>query len=96
MGRIGRWFWHLLVGMVQGCLILALVAAIVSVAGSLIITHGLPSGYSLFLTVSIVVVSGILGALATLVWRLSHIGDVVRVAERVVQGPHGGESTRDR
>jgi hypothetical protein len=95
MGRIGRWFWHLLVGMVQGCLILALVAAIVSVAGSLVITHGLPQGYSLFLTVSIVVISGILGALATLVWRLSHIGDVVRVAERVVQGPHGSESTRD-
>jgi hypothetical protein len=92
MGRIRRWFWHLFVGMVQGCLILALAAAIVTVAGSLIITHALPHGYSFFLTVSIVVISGILGALAALVWRLSHIGDAVRLAEHVVQG-HG--STRD-
>jgi uncharacterized membrane protein YdbT with pleckstrin-like domain len=94
MGRIRHWFWHLLVGMVQGCLILALAAAIFSVAGSLIITHALPKGYSFFLTLSIIVISGILGALATLVWRLSHIGDIVRVAEHVVQGRHDGESTR--
>jgi hypothetical protein len=80
--------------MVQGCPILALAAAIFSVAGSLIITHALPKGYSFFLTLSIIVISGILGALANLVWRLSHIGDIVRVAEHVVQGRHDGESTR--
>jgi hypothetical protein len=95
MGRIRRWFWHLLVGMVQGCLILALAAAVITVVGSLIINHALPQGYSFFLTVSIVVISGILGALATLVWRLSHIGDVVRVAEHVVQGQRSSEVTKD-
>jgi hypothetical protein len=86
MGRIRRWFWHLVIGMVQGCLILAVVAAIVAVVGSVIINHALPTGYTFFLTIAIVAISGILGALASLVWRLTHIGDVIRVAEHVVQG----------
>jgi hypothetical protein len=93
MGRIRHWFWHLVIGMVQGCLILALAAAIVTVAGSLIITHAFPSGYPAFLTITIIVISGILGALASLVWRLSHIGDVVRVAEHVAHGQHSSATT---
>jgi hypothetical protein len=94
MGRIRRWFWHLVTGMAQGCLILAVAAAVVTVAGSLIITHAFPKGYSFFLTITIIVISGILGALASLVWRLSHIGDVVRVAEHVVQGQHGSDTAK--
>ena len=95
MGRIGRYFWHLILGMVQGCLILAVLAAVIAVVGSLIINHALPANYSLFLTITIIVVSGLLGALASLVWRLTHIGDMVRLADNVVQGKAGRSVTKD-
>jgi hypothetical protein len=95
MGRIGRYFRHLILGMVQGCLILAIIAAILAVVTSLIIYHTLPQGYSFFLTIAVIVVSGLLGALASLVWRLTHIGDLVRLTQNVVQGKEGKSATRD-
>ena len=48
MGRITRYFRHLILGMVQGCLILAVIAAVLAVVASLIINHALPHGYSFF------------------------------------------------
>jgi hypothetical protein len=82
--------------MVQGCLILAIVAAIFAVVASLIFNHALPHGYTLILAIAVIVVSGLLGALANLVWRLTHIGDLVRLAENVVQGKASKSSTRDK
>ena len=55
MGRIGRYFRHLIVGMVQGCLILAVIAAVIAVVASLIINHALPQGYSFDLTIAVIV-----------------------------------------
>jgi hypothetical protein len=95
MGRIGRYFRHLILGMVQGCLVLAVVAAVVAVVASLLINHALPQGFSFDLTIAVIVVSGLLGALANLVWRLTHIGDLVRITQNVVQGRQGGSVTKD-
>jgi hypothetical protein len=96
MGRIVRYFRHLVLGMVQGCLVLAVVAAVFAVVASLIINHALPHGYALYLAIAVTVVSGLLGALANLVWRLTHIGDLVRLAENVVQGKESKSATRDK
>jgi|SRR5690348_9355781 hypothetical protein len=82
---IGRWFWHIITAMVRGCLVLAVTAAIVSVLAALVATHKLPQGFALFLIVAIVIISGLLGAVGALAWRLSHIGELVHVAETVVE-----------
>lgn len=93
MGGIGKWFWHLVTGMVQGCLILAVVAAVISSVATLVATHRLPSGWVLALIAAIVVTSGLLGAVATLAWRLSHIGEIVHVvgeiSEHQMRKPEG-------
>lgn len=85
MRGIGKWFWHLITGMVQGCLILAAAAAVISSAATLIATHRLPSGWVLALTIAIVITSGLLGAVATLAWRLSHIGEIAHVVGEISQ-----------
>lgn len=85
MNGIGKWFRHLITGMIQGCLVLAVAAAIISSAATLIATHRLPSGWVLALTVAIVITSGLLGAVATLAWRLSHIGEIAHVVGEISQ-----------
>lgn len=85
MSGIGKWLRHLITGMVQGCLVLAVAAAIISSAATLIATHSLPSGWVLALTVAIVITSGLLGAVATLAWRLSHIGEIAHVVGEISQ-----------
>jgi len=85
---IGRWFWHVVTAMVRGCLVLAILAAIISVLAALVATHQPPRGFTLFLIVVIVVVSGLLGAVGALAWRLSHIGELVHAAEAVAE--HSG------
>ena len=95
MGRIARYFRHLILGMVQGCLILAVIAAVFAVVASLIINHALPQGYAFYLTIAVIVVSGLLGALANLVWRLTHVGDLVRLTQNVVQGKESRSVTKD-
>lgn len=85
---IGRWFWHVVTAMVRGCLVLAILAAIISVSAALVATHQPPRGFTLFLIVVIVVVSGLLGGVGALAWRLSHIGELVHAAEAVAE--HSG------
>jgi hypothetical protein len=87
MGNIGHWFWHLLRGMAQGCLLLALVALAVSFLGTLVATGHLPNGWELTLILGIAVVSGLLGAVGALAWRLSHIGDIAHAVQDVSE--HG-------
>jgi hypothetical protein len=87
MGNIGHWFWHLLRGMAQGCLLLALVALVVSFLGTLVATGHLPNGWELTLILGIAVVSGLLGAVGALAWRLSHIGDIAHAVQDVSE--HG-------
>jgi hypothetical protein len=87
MGNIGHWFWHLLRGMAQGCLLLALIALAVSFLGTLVATGHLPNGWELTLILGIAVVSGLLGAVGALAWRLSHIGDIAHAVQDVSE--HG-------
>jgi amino acid transporter len=88
MRRFRHWLWHVVTGMVQGCLVLAILAAAVSVAATTVATHHLPQGVTLTLIVAIVAISGLLGAAGMLAWRLSHIGELVHLAEEVT---HPGE-----
>lgn len=83
MGAVGRWFGHMLRGMAQGCFVLALVALVVSVLGTLVATGKLPSGWEMTLIIAVVLVSGMLGAVGALAWRLSHIGDIAHAVEEV-------------
>jgi|SRR5689334_22885666 len=85
---IGRWFWHIVTAMVRGCLVMALAAALISILAALVATHTLPQGFTLFLIVAIVLISGLLGAVGALAWRLSHIGELVHAAEAVAE--HSG------
>lgn len=85
MVGIGKWFRHLVTGMAQGCLIVAVAAAVISSAATVIATHKLPSGWILTLIVAIVITAGLLGAVATLAWRLSHIGEIVHVVGEISQ-----------
>ena len=87
MGNIGHWFWHLVRGMAQGCLFLAIAALVVSFVGTLVATGHMPTGWEVTLIASISIVSGLLGAAGALAWRLSHIGEVVQVAKDISE--HG-------
>jgi ABC-type Na+ efflux pump permease subunit len=83
MGMFGRWVAHVVSGMIQGCVVVAIVAAVLSFAGTLVVTHALPKGLVLTLIVAVVFVSGLLGAFAMLAWRLSHISEIMHVAKEV-------------
>ncbi|HEV2462044.1 MAG TPA: hypothetical protein VGS80_27130 [Ktedonobacterales bacterium] len=80
MGPITRWFRHLVGSMLRGCVVLALFAALVAVGASLVVSRSLPTGITLFFTLAIVFVSGLLGAVGALAWQLSHIGHVLDLA----------------
>ncbi|MGH2515811.1 MAG: hypothetical protein ACRDHP_09160 [Ktedonobacterales bacterium] len=83
MRSVGKWFEHLIGGMLQGCLILAVLAAVVSVGVYAIAKHQLPQGLSLAFIIALVVVSGLFGAAAMLAWRLSHIAELAHAAKEV-------------
>lgn len=92
MRSFGRWLEHLIGGMLQGCLAMALLAAVVCVAVYGIVKHQLPQGLALAFILALVVVSGLFGAAAALAWRLSHIAEIVHVAKEVSQhGMHQAE-----
>jgi len=89
MGKVRHWLWHIVTGMVQGCLVLAILSAIVSIAVTSFAMHRLPQGVTLALIVAIVIVSGLLGAVGMLAWRLSHVSELVHLAEEVTHpGQH--------
>jgi hypothetical protein len=85
MRSIGRWFEHLIGGMLQGCLIMALLAAIVSVGVYAVVQHKLPQGLPLAFIIALVIISGLFGAATALAWRLSHIAELAHVAKEVSQ-----------
>jgi hypothetical protein len=80
MGPIGRWFRHLIGSMLRGCVVLALLATLGADGASLVVSRSLPTGLTLYFTVAIVFVSGLLGAIGALAWQLSHIGHVLELA----------------
>lgn len=85
MRSIGRWFEHLIGGMLQGCLIMALLAAVVSVGIYTVVKHQLPQGLPLAFIIALVIISGLFGAATALAWRLSHIAELAHVAKEVSQ-----------
>lgn len=81
MSTLGRWIGHLIGGIIQGFVVLAVLAAVVSVAFTVFAQHKVPTGVTLVYIVVITVISGLLGAVCVLAWRLSHIGEFFRLAK---------------
>lgn len=85
MRSIARWVEHLVGGMLQGCLIMALLSAIVCVGVYTVARGHLPQGLPLAFIIALVAISGLFGAAAALAWRLSHIAELAHVAKEVSQ-----------
>lgn len=85
MRSIGKWFEHIIGGMLQGCLITALIAAVVSVGIYTAVKHQLPQNLALAFIIALVIISGLFGAATALAWRLSHIAEIAHVAKEVSQ-----------
>lgn len=86
MRSIGHYFAELITAVVQGCLVMAILAAVISSGAYFLVRHHLPQGVDLFFVLTIVVLAGIVGALARLVWRLTHLRAIARFAGEVVSG----------
>jgi len=85
MRSFARWFEHLIGGMLQGCVITALLAAVISVGVYFAVKHQLPQNLALAFIIALVIISGLFGATAALAWRLSHIQEIAHVAKEVSQ-----------
>jgi hypothetical protein len=85
MRSIGKWFEHLIGGMLQGCAIMAVLAAVVGVGVYTVSRGHLPQGLSLAFIIALVIICGLLGAVTALAWRLSHIAELAHVAKEVSQ-----------
>lgn len=97
MRVFGRWLGHILRGMVQGCLTLALIAAALSTGAAFLLTptHQF-SRLDLVFILSISIVSGLLGAVALLAWRLSHIEELAHIAKDVSQHAMHAPDAREK
>lgn len=83
MRSIGRYIGELFAALVQGCLVMAIVAALVATGAYYLAHQHLPQGFDLGLIFAIVILAGIIGALVMLVWRLTHLREIASVASRV-------------
>ncbi|HLZ22391.1 MAG TPA: hypothetical protein VKQ30_09735 [Ktedonobacterales bacterium] len=95
MGSIGKWFEHIIGGMLQGCLVMAVLAAVVCLGGYTVARGHLPQGLPLAFILAFIAIAGLFGAAAALAWRLSHIAEIAHVAKEVSQhamhSPEHGE-----
>lgn len=87
-----KWLGHIIRSMTKGCGVLALLSGVVTLAATFLATHKFPHGWTLTLLLVIMIVSGLLGAVAALAWRLSHIEELLHVVEEVTD--HGGHAKR--
>jgi hypothetical protein len=87
-----KWLGHIVRSMTKGCGVLALLSGVVTLAGTFLVTHKFPHGWTLTLLLVIMIISGLLGAVAALAWRLSHIEELLHVVEEVTD--HGGHVNR--
>ncbi|MGH2486973.1 MAG: hypothetical protein ACRDHE_13265 [Ktedonobacterales bacterium] len=86
-----KWLGHIIRSMTKGCGVLALLSGVVTLLATFVATHKFPpSGVTLALLFAIMIVSGLLGAVAALAWRLSHIEELLHVVEEVTD--HGGHA----
>ncbi|HEX6816804.1 MAG TPA: hypothetical protein VF120_00375 [Ktedonobacterales bacterium] len=83
-----NWLGHIIRSMTKGCGVLALLSGVLTLAGTYLATNKFPHGWTLTMLFAIMIISGLLGAVGALAWRLSHIGELVHVVEEVTD--HGG------
>ena len=88
MGRIGRYFESLFFSLAKGCLMTALVAGVLATAVVLLLTHRLPTTADFTLIVVIVTLAGAFGGAIALIWRMTHIPDIIHAVE------HAGDRQR--
>lgn len=83
MGRVGRYFGRLFLSVAKGCLMTALVAGILALAAVLLIDRTLPTTADFMLIIVIVVLAGAFGGAIALIWRMTHIPELVHAAEHL-------------
>lgn len=83
MGRVGRYFEHLFFSVAKGCLVTALVAGVLATATVLLISHQLPNTADFTLIAVIVVLAGAFGGAIALIWRMTHIPELLHAAEHL-------------
>lgn len=88
MRSIGHYIGELITALVQGCLVMAILAAVISSGAYFVVQHHLPQGVDLFFVLTIVVLAGIVGALVRLVWRMTHLREIAHFASEVASGTH--------
>lgn len=87
-----KWLGHIIRSMTKGCGVLALLSGVVTLVATFLVQKSLPHGWTLTLLLVIMIISGLLGAVAALAWRLSHIEELLHVVEEVTD--HGGHVKR--
>lgn len=89
MGRIGRYFEHLFFSIAKGCLGTALIAGVLAMATVLLLTHSLPNAADFTLIAVIVILAGAFGGAIALIWRMTHIPEIIHAAEHLAEhAPH--------
>jgi hypothetical protein len=85
----------LLLGMVRGFLVVAAIGLIGGFGLVYGTTHKLPDAGQWTLLVALTIVAGLLGAMITLVWELSHLGHVRHIYKQVRNPEHDHDHTHD-
>ncbi|MFI5274625.1 MAG: hypothetical protein ACHQ4H_16455 [Ktedonobacterales bacterium] len=85
MRTVMKYIGELIGAVVQGCLVMAILAAVVATGAYYLAHKAMPQGLDLAFVLVIVIMAGIIGALARLVWRLTHLHELAQVASQVAQ-----------
>jgi NAD/NADP transhydrogenase beta subunit len=88
MGRIGRYFGSVILSVAKGCLLTALVAGVLATATVLLLSHRLPTTADFTLIVVIVVLAGAFGSAIALIWRMTHIPDIINAVGQANDNRH--------
>ena len=81
MGRIGRYIESVFFSVAKGCLLTALVAGILATATVFLLSHRLPTTADFTLIIVIVVLAGAVGSAIALIWRMTHIPEIIHAVE---------------
>ena len=82
MGRIAGYFTSLFLSMAKGCLMTALVAGVLAMATVLLLSQRMPTTADFTLILVIVVLAGAFGGAIALIWRMTHIPDIIHAVEQ--------------
>ena len=92
MGRIGRYFQSIFFSVAKGCLLTALIAGVLATGTVLLLSHRLPSTADFTLIAVIVILAGAFGSAIALIWRMTHIPEILRAVEH--SGDHQPQNTK--